>query len=57
VLFRSEHHGLLSAIKGGDVEGARRIAGEQAAASQLMVLDALLSSDAVLSANVVAAGE
>lgn len=52
-----EHQELLVAIKAGDAEGARRIATEQAASSQLMVLDALLASDTLLSTNIVAAAE
>lgn len=48
-----EHHELLAAIKAGAVADARRIAAQQAGASQLMVLDALLSSDAVSSTNIV----
>lgn len=50
-----EHQELLAAVKAGDAAAARRIATEQAAASQLMVLNALLSSEAMLSTNIVAA--
>lgn len=48
------HGDLLSAVKAGDVESARRLAAEHAAESRLMVLNALLSSDAVLSTNIAA---
>lgn len=47
-----EHQELLDAIKVGDPEAARRAATSQIGASQLMVMNALLSSDAVLSANI-----
>lgn len=47
-----EHTELLNAVKRGDADGARSVAAAQAAASQKMVIDALLSSDAVVSANV-----
>ncbi|MBW3667597.1 MAG: GntR family transcriptional regulator [Actinobacteria bacterium] len=46
-----EHQELLAAVKAGNGRAARRIAGEQAASSQLMVLNALLSSEAVMSAD------
>lgn len=51
-----EHEELLAAVKAGDAEAARRIAADQAASSQLMVLNALLASDAVLMTNI-ASGE
>jgi DNA-binding GntR family transcriptional regulator len=51
-----EHGELLKAIKAGDADSARRIAAEQTSASQLMVLNALLSSEAILSANINGAG-
>lgn len=47
-----EHEELLAAVKAGDREAARRIAADQAASSQLRVLNALLASDAVLSTNI-----
>lgn len=50
-----EHRELLDAVKLGDREAARRAAGSQTGSSQLMVLNAMLSSDAVLSTNIVAA--
>jgi DNA-binding GntR family transcriptional regulator len=46
-----EHRVLVGAILCGDVETARREAVDQAKASRRMVLDGLLSSEAVLSAN------
>jgi DNA-binding GntR family transcriptional regulator len=49
-----EHRELLAAVKAGDPELARKVAVEQASTAQLMVLDALLSSDAVQSTNIVA---
>jgi DNA-binding GntR family transcriptional regulator len=48
-----EHQELLQAIKAGDADGARRVASAQAASSQLMMLDALLSSEPLLSTNLV----
>lgn len=51
-----EHEEMLAAVKAGDAEAARRIAADQAASSQLMVLNALLASDAVLMTNI-ASGE
>jgi DNA-binding GntR family transcriptional regulator len=50
-----EHQELLAAVKSGDPEAARRAATVQTGSSQLMVLNALLSSDSVVSANIVAA--
>ncbi|MHB8449480.1 MAG: GntR family transcriptional regulator [Mycobacteriales bacterium] len=47
-----EHQDLLAAIMAGDVDQARRVAVQQARASHRMVLDGLLSSDAVQSANI-----
>jgi DNA-binding GntR family transcriptional regulator len=49
-----EHTEMLDAILGGDAERARAVTEAQSAASEEMVLRALLSSDAVLSANVAA---
>jgi DNA-binding GntR family transcriptional regulator len=49
-----EHEELLTAVKAGDAEAARRVASGQSEASQQMVMAALLSSDSVVSANVVA---
>lgn len=46
-----EHRDLLDAILGGDPERARKAAVDQAHSAQTMILTALLSSDAVLSAN------
>jgi DNA-binding GntR family transcriptional regulator len=51
-----EHQELLDAVKLGDTEAARRAASAQTGSSQLMVLNALLSSDALLSANIAATG-
>ena len=51
-----EHRELLTAVKAGDPEAARRAAMSQTGSSQLMVLNALLSSEAVLSANISATG-
>jgi DNA-binding GntR family transcriptional regulator len=47
-----EHKALLSAVKAGDVERARKVAAEQAASSRLFVLNALLASDAIVNANI-----
>jgi len=49
-----EHRDLLAAILSGDKEAARRTAREHAHHSHAMVVNALLESDAVLSANLVA---
>jgi DNA-binding GntR family transcriptional regulator len=49
-----EHRELLAAVKAGDPDGARKVAIEQASASQLMVLDALLSSETIQMTNIVA---
>jgi DNA-binding GntR family transcriptional regulator len=49
-----EHRELLAAVKSGDAETARKISIEQANTAQLMVLDALLSSDSIESASIVA---
>ncbi len=46
--MQHEHHALLAALKAGDGEEAARIAEQQVAASRDMVLNALLSSRAVL---------
>ncbi|MDQ1436675.1 MAG: hypothetical protein QOK43_304 [Acidimicrobiaceae bacterium] len=51
-----EHQELLAAVKSGDPDAARRAATAQTGSSQLMVLNAMLSSDSVLSANIVATG-
>ncbi|MDQ1438101.1 MAG: hypothetical protein QOK43_1730 [Acidimicrobiaceae bacterium] len=48
-----EHQELLQAIKGGDADEARRVASSQATSSQLMMLEALLSSEPLLSTNLV----
>lgn len=55
--FVHEHQDVLDAVKSGDVERARRIAAEQAANSQVMVLNTLLESDAVLRTNILAVGD
>lgn len=47
-----EHEDLVAAIMCGDAASARKIALAQCQASQAMVLDALLSSPALLSANI-----
>lgn len=47
-----EHQELVDALIAGDSEAARRIAVQQILTSQRMVVDALLSSPAVLSAQV-----
>ena len=47
-----EHHDLLLAIASGDVEKAREIAVEQSRASHRMVIDGLISTDAIQSANI-----
>ena len=49
-----EHTELLSAVKAGDADAARKVAVGQASTSQLMVLEALLESDAVQSTNIAA---
>ena len=49
-----EHHDLVRAIMSGNVAEARAIAEAQTRASQLMVLNGLISSPSVLSANIVA---
>ena len=49
-----EHRDLLEAILGGDPEHARAVSVTQALASQRMVLDGLLSTDAIMSANLIA---
>lgn len=46
-----EHRDLVGAILAGDSERARSVAVAQSHSSQLMVLTALLSSDAVLTTN------
>ncbi len=51
-----EHRDLLSAILSGNQIAAREIALAQARSSQAMVIDALLSSDAVLSTNLASGG-
>jgi DNA-binding GntR family transcriptional regulator len=43
-----EHKELVAAIVSGDADGARRISVAQSRSSQVMVLNALLSSDAIL---------
>lgn len=47
-----EHRDLMAAIAAGDVARARALAAQQAHDSHRMVLDGLLSSDAVLTANI-----
>ena len=47
-----EHRELLGAIAAGDVKRARAVAAAQAHESHRMVLDGLLSSEAVLTANI-----
>jgi len=47
-----EHRELVSAIGAGDSRRARRVAEAQMRESQHMVLDGLLSTDAVLTANI-----
>lgn len=47
-----EHRDLLAAIAAGDVKRARMVAAAQAHESHRMVLDGLLSSHAVLTANI-----
>lgn len=47
-----EHHDLLEALIDGDPERAKSVAVEQIGSARRMVLDALLSSSAVLEANV-----
>lgn len=47
-----EHRDLVAAIAAGDARRARRLAERQAHESHRMVLDGLLSSEAVLSANI-----
>lgn len=49
-----EHKAVVEAIKLGDPEKAREAAVDQAHSSQAMVLNALLSSDAVQSTNIAA---
>jgi DNA-binding GntR family transcriptional regulator len=49
-----EHHDLVRAIMSGDVAEARAVAEAQTRASQLMVLDGLLSSPSLLATNIVA---
>ncbi|MDQ1436673.1 MAG: hypothetical protein QOK43_302 [Acidimicrobiaceae bacterium] len=50
-----EHHEVLDAVMRGDPDRAREIARTQVATARRLVLDALLSSDVILSANVVPA--
>jgi DNA-binding GntR family transcriptional regulator len=50
-----EHEELLAAVRSGDEDLARRTATSQAQSSHRMVMEVLLSSDSVISANVVAA--
>jgi len=50
--FVHEHEELLSAVIAGDVETAKRVAEQQIRTSQQAVLDALLSSPALMSASV-----
>lgn len=47
-----EHTDLVAAILAGDPERAREVSVAQSRSSQRMVMDALLSSDALLSTNV-----
>ncbi len=47
-----EHHDLVEALVAGDAEAARCIAGSQIIASQRMVVDALLTSAALMEASV-----
>ncbi len=47
-----EHQDLLGAIKSGDPEQARSAAVAQARAAQKMILDALLTTPEILSANI-----
>jgi DNA-binding GntR family transcriptional regulator len=47
-----EHHDLLAALIDGEPDRARSVAVEQVGAARRMVLDALLSSAAILEANV-----
>lgn len=47
-----EHRELLDAVKLGDREAARRAASAQTGSSQLMVLNAMLSSETLLSTNI-----
>ena len=49
-----EHHDLVRAIMSGNVAEARAVAEAQTRASQLMVLDGLLSSPSLLATNIVA---
>jgi DNA-binding GntR family transcriptional regulator len=51
-----EHHELLAAVTSGDPVLARRVAERQVASARAAVLDALLSSEVILSANVVPDG-
>lgn len=52
-----DHEDLLSAVKAGDAAAARTAAREGTKAIQRAVVDVLLSSNAVLSANIAAAGD
>ncbi len=52
-----EHKEMIAAILSGDTEKAGEVAAAQARSSQLMVLNALLSSDAVLSTNIGSLGD
>jgi DNA-binding GntR family transcriptional regulator len=47
-----EHRDLVDALIAGDAEGARRVSVEQTLAAQRMVIDALLYSPSLLSAQV-----
>lgn len=51
-----EHGEMLDAVMRGDAQLAREVTTAQVAASRKMVLDALLSSDVILSANVLPTG-
>lgn len=48
-----EHRELLDAVKLGDRDAARRAASAQTGSSQLMVLNAMLTSETLLSTNIV----
>jgi DNA-binding GntR family transcriptional regulator len=51
-----EHHEMLDAVMHGDPARARELARAQVVSARAVVLDALLSSDVILSANVVPGG-
>ncbi|HLJ68020.1 MAG TPA: GntR family transcriptional regulator [Chloroflexota bacterium] len=48
----TNHHGLIAAIESGDPAGARALATANTLASERMVIESLLSSDAILFANI-----